>query len=212
VATRVLDTGKGFKGQQEALRVLAQLVEKDTKNPKVITVARAIVQDCPARDDMCEVTAIFDAVKKGDPRIKGLEKGLRYVTDPRLADYFVSPSKTLELCEGGSCGGDCDEAASLQAALLGSLGFVTGLRGWGVPPRGGPRPPLSHVYTVVRIPKKNSDFNGYGGGRSRPVRLSGYGRFNEALGCEEIGLDTTVANSYPGWEPPGNNTLTAFIR
>lgn len=209
-SSRILNTGRGFAGQKEALRQLAMLVEKDTINPVVVKAARAIISDCPARDDMCEVTAIFDAVKKGDSRVKGLARGHRYVTDPRIADFFVSPSKTLEMCSDGACGGDCDEAAALQAALLGACGFVSGLKAWGVAPkRDGKRPPLSHVYCVVRLPKKSGDFSGFSGVH----RLSGFGRYNEALGCEEVGLDTTVADSSVGWEPPETgNYLIAWIR
>lgn len=202
---RVLETGKGFAGQKEALRQLALLIERDSTNPKVVTTARALVMDCNSRDDICEVQAIFDSMKNGNPAVRGFERGVRYTHDPRKRDFFVSPSKAIDLCEEGACRMDCDEQAALAAGLLAGLGFVSGVKGWGPMPKtpGGARPPLSHVYCVVRLPKKNSEFNG----------LSGFGVFNEAIGCEEIGLDTTVEDSTVGWEPPGStNTLTAWVR
>ncbi len=134
--------------QKAALRELAKLVEKSTVDPLVRNAALVITGDCDARDDECEVHAVFNAVKTGDDRIKGLEKGLRYMSDPRWADFFSSPARTLHQLGAGINGGDCDDHAALLAALLGSLGFITGLRAWGKT-----KDEFTHVYAVVAMPK-----------------------------------------------------------
>lgn len=97
--------------QEAALRRMAEVVATDLERPgsgpKIVQVARAIVSDCDARDDRCEVEAVFEAVKNGTDKIPGLERGVRYVSDPRTFDYFSSASKTLRACRDGACGGDC---------------------------------------------------------------------------------------------------------
>ena len=99
--------------QRDALKALAELGERATMHPAILTAARQIVSECEQRDDMCEITAIFNAVKHGDSRVKGLEKGLRYVADPRWADAFMHPARTLQQCRSGACGGDCLPAETL---------------------------------------------------------------------------------------------------
>lgn len=166
--------------QKKALEELAQLTEKSTVDPLVRNAAVAITSDCGARDDECEVRAIFDAVKTGTDRVKGLEHGLKYMSDPQWADFFTSPSRQLRQLAAGINSGDCDDHASLICALLGSLGFTTGLRAWGKS-----KGEFTHVYAVVGMPK---------------------------LDYSELwGLDTTVEDSEPGWEPPGGNVLTALM-
>ena len=103
--------------QKKALQELAGLVEKSTVDPLVRNGALALTSDCDSRDDECEVHAIFNAVKTGDDRVKGLEKGLKYMSDPRWADFFSSPGRTLRQLGAGYNGGDCLPADTL---LLGA--------------------------------------------------------------------------------------------
>jgi hypothetical protein len=134
--------------QKAALKKLAELVEKSTVDPLVRNAAVAITNDCDSRDDECEVRAIYDAVKHGDDRVQGLERGLKYMSDPRWADFFTSPRRTLQQLSDGYNSGDCDDASALVAALLGSLGFIVGLRAWGKS-----KGEFTHVYSVVALPK-----------------------------------------------------------
>jgi hypothetical protein len=134
--------------QKAALKRLAALIEEGTVNPLVRNAAAAIVTDCAAREDDCEVQAIYNAVKHGDDRVKGLERGLKYGSDPRWADFFSSPARTLRQLADGINYGDCDDASTLVAALLGSLGFIVGLRAWGQK-----KGDYTHVYSVVAMPK-----------------------------------------------------------
>lgn len=177
-------TTTSVKTQEEALVAMATLALEDTANPIVRNAAIAIVADCEARNDECELAAIFNAVKYGTDKVKGLARGVKYVSDPRHRDYYVSAARMLQLCATGVCGGDCDDQAVLCAALAGSLGFRVGLRAWGE--KGSKS--YSHVYAVAALPKDED-------------------------GDEVYGLDTSadVGDSHPGWEPPAGRVMTAWL-
>jgi len=155
-------------------------------DPTIVRAARAITADCDSRDDRCEVEAIFEAVREGTDKVPGLKKGMRYVADPRVGDYYVGARRILEECRAGACSGDCDEHAVLVASLCAALGYKVGVRAW------GPKPSVNefvHVYAVVALPKKGPHPESYGG----------------------HGMDTTVAEAYPGWQPPKGRVLTYWI-
>jgi hypothetical protein len=184
---------EAVSSQAGALKRMAKLVTDGLSNPKtgpaLIRAARKIVSDCDARDDQCEVEAIFEAVKYGTDKIRGLENGLRYVSDPGTFDYYSSAAQSLSACVKGSCAGDCDDGSILIVTLLVAIGFEAGLRAW------GPKPGVKvyeHVYPVVRIPK-----HPIGGGY--PENYGGHG------------LDWSVVDSYVGWEPRRGEVLTVWV-
>ncbi len=167
--------------QKKALEELAKLIEKSTVDPIVRNAALAITHDVDSRDDEGEIHAIFNAVKHGTDQVRGLEKGLKYMSDPRWADFFTAPSRVLkDAAVNGYAAEDCDGHSALICALLGSLGFLVGLRAWGKT-----RGEFTHVYAVVGVPKVG------------PSDL--------------MPLDTTVEESEPGWEPPKGHVLTAIL-
>ena len=178
------------KTQEAALGRMMDLVAGALSKPgtgaQLVQVARAITSDCDARDDRCEVEAILDAVKNGTDKIPGLEKGVRYVSDPRTFDYYSSAAQTLKACRAGACAGDCDDQAILITTLLVALGYKAGLRAWG--PKVGRRE-YEHVYAVVALPKHGP----------WPKNYSGHG------------LDSTVPESFVGWEPRKGEVLTYWI-
>ncbi len=186
---RIMD----LASQEDALRKLGELTRRATVDPYLRNVALKIVSECASRDDACELHAIYEAVKYGRADIPGLERGIKYVADPRYADYFSSPVDTLKNAARGAIGGDCDDHSALIAALAGACGWKVGLRAWG--PRGGPG--FSHVYPVVAYPK-----------RPRPVQING-----RMLGAFEkvMGMDTTVDSAEVGWEPPRGEVLTCWL-
>lgn len=140
----------GVATQREALEQLAELAQRSTVHPLVRETAIRITSECDARDDSCELQAIFEAVKHGNPNIPALKNGVRYVADPRWADHFTAPYRLLQQCASGACAGDCDDHAGLIVALAGSLGFKVGLRVW------GPKPDnYVHVYAVAGVPKRD---------------------------------------------------------
>jgi hypothetical protein len=175
----------------QALGLLAKLTAKSIVEDQNVRIsAIALTNHLRARDDRGEVEAIYRAVKHGDGRVPGLRRGYRYIADPLLADYFVRPGNALSNCAGtevapgGACGDDCDGHAALVCALLGSIGFVVGLRVYTKP---GDQDP-SHVYAVVGLPKGEW-----------PPR-------------EELGLDTTWPDGSVGWEPARGSVKTAWIK
>lgn len=176
---------KDVSSQKQALALLAQQVRRATIQPEIVITARTLVNECPSRDDNCELQAIYDAVKRGDKRVKALKKGVRYVSDPLFADFFQGPARLLKSCARGACSGDCDEHGALIAALAGAVGFRTGLRAWG--PRGGDI--YEHVYACSASSKQKPE--------------------NDPR--QWLGLDTTVSYAKVGWDPPSGRWLTAVV-
>jgi hypothetical protein len=173
--------------QEQALVQLAKLTAEDTFDPIVRRAAIKIVRKCKARDDVCELSALFEAVKHGDKQIPGLENGVKYMSDNFWVDGFVSPAQMLRDCEAGACAEDCDSQGALMAALAGSLGFRVGVRAWGPSGESG----FAHIYAVAIVPKDEPDLSK----------------------CYEFGLDTSadVGDSHAGWQPDEGNVATAWI-
>jgi hypothetical protein len=185
VAFSRFDLGSGAAAQKRALDQIARLIAKGCSEPAIVRAARAITRDCDPRDDQCELEAIYDAVKHGTDRVPGLENGLRYVADPRTSDYYVGAVATLRECVAGACAGDCDEHTILVAALCGAIGFKVGARAYGPDPK---KQVFEHVYAVVAMPKR---------GPWKPSDI--------------VGMDTTVPDASPGWQPPKGAVLTFWI-
>ena len=174
--------------QPGSLVKMKELVQRGSVDPLVRTTAHQILNAAGltaasggARDDDAELHAIYDAVKHGSPGVAALRNGFMYVNDPRAADYFTSAPDSLRACLKGACAGDCDDHCILLGALLASIGWRVGMRGWGPP--GGKA--MIHVYCVVAYPKR--------------VGEDGYER--------GVGMDTTVDEAYPGWEPPKSDVV-----
>ncbi len=182
--------------QRNALLKLAGMTARSVVEWKVREAAIAITAQCrppkgqgpDAQTALCELQAIYDAVKNGTDRVKGLEFGVRYVPDPIIRDYFVAPHRLLEACEEGACGEDCDSQAALVAAMCGAIGFTAGLRAWG---KASSRN-YQHVFPVVLFPKRADQVKR---GEKQMV----------------VALDTTVPTAKVGWQPPKGRTLTAWI-
>lgn len=98
---------RSIPNQDAALRELAKLVQQGMEDPRVRATALKIVSKCPARDDLCELQAIYDAVKHGTPEVRALSGGFPYRADPKTLDWFQSAGRSLKMCEHGACGGDC---------------------------------------------------------------------------------------------------------
>lgn len=180
--------------QEDSLLWLAKLVQQDVRKERVYKTARQILvaSRCTDRDAVCELNAIYNAVKHGDSRVPGLENGLKYVNDPQTADTFVSPDRILRWCAEGAGAEDCDTHAMLMCALCLAVGFPAGLRAYA--PRG--QKYFSHVYAVAMVPKfPVSDTTG------------------QRIADPPVvyGLDTTVPAARVGWEPPSGVIKTAWI-
>ncbi len=124
------------------------------RNPIVRAAALRIVQSVPSRDHRGEIQALFDWQRRAIA-FRG-EKG----------ETLQTPLVTLRLRAG-----DCDDHATLLAALLQALGYSTRFTTVAGDPRHAGE--FSHVYLEVR---------------------------DKAEGGW-IPLDTTVPRARPGWQP-----------
>lgn len=174
------------KDQADALLVAARLTAKASIHPKIRETALIITHACKKNDGDGQMQAIYDAVKEGHPDVRGLEKGVKYVRDPVLTDFFTSPVKLLKQCEADdrTCSEDCDGHGMLIAALCASIGLRSGLRAF--KPDG--KKSFTHVYAVA-----SPDINA---GDDKP---------------KLHGMDTTIDRAYVGWEPSPGKTMTVLL-
>lgn len=173
--------------------MLAKQTAPDCSNPVLRRIAIKIKASagCKDRDDLCELRALFHAVKYGDPNVPGLENGLAYIADNADVDTFIAPSDLYNDCLDGACAADCDDHAAFVAALAANIGFQVGLRAWGESNSGG----YQHVFAVALYPKEQSDWPDNG-----PL---------------EYGLDTSADagdEDEDGWQPPQGNVATVWIQ
>lgn len=180
------DLGNSATAQAKALNKIAELIAKGASEPAIVRAARAITRSCDARDDQCELEAIYEAVKHGTDAVPGLERGLRYVADPRTMDYYVGAVASLRECAAGACAGDCDEHTILVGSLCAAIGFKVGARAWGPDPK---KKAFEHVYCVVAGPRKRGPWGPNG----------------------VIGMDTSTPEAGVNWQPPKGAVLTMWI-
>jgi hypothetical protein len=125
--------------QADALKKLAELVQHGSVDPYVRAVAIRLSSHLENKDEMGEIEAIFNAVKYGDNRVPGLERGVRYVADTRWADHFTAPKRLLQMCRDNLCAEDCLPSETLVVGAgynlvpIGSLkvgDLIMGDGGW----------------------------------------------------------------------------------
>jgi hypothetical protein len=103
------------------------------KDPRMRQIGLAVTQGCPARNDMCELAAIYEFVKRN----------VRYTGDITNKDTFQSAWRTLQIG-----GGDCDDMAPLNAVLAMENGFTCKFR---ITSNTGAT--WDHIYTLAGVPK-----------------------------------------------------------
>jgi transglutaminase-like putative cysteine protease len=100
----------GEAGTFHTLRVMRAMVNAAKVDPEVIERAVRIIFDEPQHDQLAEITAIFHFVRGR----------IRYVRDVAGVETLADPRTTLKRLVG-----DCDDQATLLAALLESVGYST---------------------------------------------------------------------------------------
>lgn len=100
----------GWPHARSTVRRMAQLARDAAQSYEIRSLATAIVQDVPSKQTTAELGALYRWVRDY----------IRYRFDPVGVEWLQSPSRTLE--EGA---GDCDDIATLLAALAESLGHET---------------------------------------------------------------------------------------
>ena len=119
----------------DSIKVMREAVKIGLRDPYTRELAACIIRPCGARDDMCEVQAVWDFI----------EAHVKYVADPRTVDTFTVLRRTLEMGIG-----DCDDLAIAECTILEAIGFQTSFR----VVRTVDSSTWNHVYSVVHLPKR----------------------------------------------------------
>ena len=132
---------------EDSIALIRRSVEESLKDGDVLVLTRQIVGDCPSRDDMCEMRAVFDWTRRN----------IRYTYDPvgmwnarkrgfSQIDVFATARRIIE-----SRGADCDESGATLMTVFGKfLGHPTAVRVVGFAPDS-----WDHIYTLWGAPREN---------------------------------------------------------
>ena len=112
---------------------MVDLVSTFKTDLNIRNLAVQLVQGCAPKDKQCELSTLQRWVRDE----------VRYVNDIDGVETLQTPVQTLKLMAG-----DCDDKATLLAALLAAIGFQTRFCAIGV--RGGD---FSHVMAQARLGK-----------------------------------------------------------
>ena len=121
----------GLGGIETTLAYMRAYVEEYKIHPAVRELALKLTRNLPQKDFDGEARVLFDYV----------QNSIRYVRDINGVETVQTPLKTLEYGAG-----DCDDKASLLAALLESLGHETRFYAVGFRPAN-----VSHVLLQCKI-------------------------------------------------------------
>ena len=120
----------GRAGIFETIAIMRNIVKQYRINLEIRNAAISVIFLTPERDELSEVTALFNFVRDS----------IRYVRDINAVETISTPDKTLE-----SQIGDCDDQSLLLAALYESVGYPTRFVVAGYQSKGI----LEHVYLQV---------------------------------------------------------------
>lgn len=112
---------------------MSRLVRQYRKTLPVRQLALAVIQSVPGHKNFGGMAAAL---------CEWVKQNIQYVRDVRDVETLQTPVKTLEFRAG-----DCDDQATLLAALLESVGF----RARFVAIKLNPLGPFEHVYTEVNL-------------------------------------------------------------
>ena len=121
----------GVGGIAATLSYMQAFVKEGKIDPTVRGKAIELIQDLPPKEYKLEMEAIFDYV----------QNAVRYVRDISDVETVQSPVVTLDLLAG-----DCDDKATLLAAMLESIGFKTRFKAVGFTYN-----TIGHVYVENRL-------------------------------------------------------------
>lgn len=127
----VLASGSGERGVTHMLYLMARTAKDGARDPDVRTVAENIINGDETY--IGRARAIHDWI----------ESNIKYVPDPVYTDAVMPPRQVLIYKTG-----DCDDLATLGAALLGSLGIQSRFQAVGFENN---EVPYSHVFAQALI-------------------------------------------------------------
>lgn len=102
----------GFEGMRATLGVMRDFARAAVANPEQIvrTQAEQLTRGLPPRQWFAEIRALHEFVRDQ----------IRYLRDPVNMERVATPEMTLQIGQG-----DCDDKATLLAAMLDSIGHPT---------------------------------------------------------------------------------------
>jgi len=100
----------GPRGINMTLRAMSRFVKEAKRQYPIRELALSLVRDLPSKDWRGQIHALHQYVRDD----------IRYVRDIRGIETLATPKITLEIGQG-----DCDDKATLLAALLESIGHPT---------------------------------------------------------------------------------------
>ena len=98
---------------------MRSFVKKDRMDPRVRNLSLSLIKNLPQKDDDGQIRALYDYVKFS----------IRYVRDINGVETIQDAINTLRLAAG-----DCDDKATLLAAMLESIGYRTRFHAMGFRP------------------------------------------------------------------------------
>lgn len=130
---KLVQIPEGDAGTRETLKIMSEYVRAAVRDPAqtIRARARSILSGLPPRQWMMEVRALQSFVKEQ----------IRYLKDPVGMELVQTPLKTLEYGQG-----DCDDKATLLAALLEASGHPAQFVAVGFDSG-----PFSHVLVETRV-------------------------------------------------------------
>jgi hypothetical protein len=149
----------GDAGARETLAAMRRLVYQASADTSFVWWARNIVNDCPPRDENCNAGTIRDFVNRA----------VWFQRDPLGNESLTSPLVHLRfLTQPGvsHVKGDCDDVATLSAALGVALGMPATFT---VLAFTGPADPVNVRYTEANAPYQHVYTSLLAGGRWREM-------------------------------------------
>lgn len=130
---------EGKAGTVATLRMMRELARAAVRDPaqRIREKALQIIGTQPERAWLREITALHEFVRDR----------IRYVRDPVDLECVATPEKTLQYAQG-----DCDDKATLLAAMLESVGHPARFVAIGI--NGGP---FSHVLVETKVKNTGVD-------------------------------------------------------
>lgn len=104
----ILSIPEGPAGTLATLQIMGNLVLQFKKNPFIREQAASVIQTVPAKNWPAEMAALLNFVRNN----------IRYTLDINGVELVQTPIATLTLQRG-----DCDDMATLLAAMAESVGF-----------------------------------------------------------------------------------------
>lgn len=129
----------GPDGMKATLRIMRDYARAAVRDPDqaIRSKAEELTRGLPPRQWFAEIRAVHEFVRDS----------IRYLRDPATMERIATPEQTLKSMQG-----DCDDKATLLAALLDSIGHPTRFVAIGL--GGGP---FSHVLVETKVRHTGND-------------------------------------------------------